>query len=58
MLGKRDTTAFSNSEKASDSRWYNAVVYACALRSDLDLFTHGDLTELGERGITISGGQK
>ncbi len=31
---------------------------SCALQADLDILPHGDQTEIGERGITISGGQK
>ncbi|KAK7522124.1 P-loop containing nucleoside triphosphate hydrolase protein [Phyllosticta citriasiana] len=38
--------------------WYDAVVDACALRADFDMLPNGDLTEIGERGITVSGGQK
>ncbi|KAF4980857.1 hypothetical protein FZEAL_3231 [Fusarium zealandicum] len=38
--------------------WYNDVVQACALQADLDMLPNGDQTEIGERGITISGGQK
>lgn len=32
--------------------------YRCALQADLDMLPNGDQTEIGERGITISGGQK
>lgn len=31
--------------------------YAC-LDRDLELFTHGDQTMIGEKGATLSGGQK
>lgn len=31
---------------------------ACALDIDLLIFEDGDLTEIGEKGITLSGGQK
>jgi ATP-binding cassette, subfamily C (CFTR/MRP), member 1 len=41
-----------------DHVWYNKVVDACALRPDLDMLPAGDQTEIGERGITVSGGQK
>ncbi|XP_050941915.1 putative ABC transporter C family member 15 isoform X4 [Cucumis melo] len=37
---------------------YNRTINACALAKDLELFSCGDLTEIGERGINMSGGQK
>merc|ERR1719498_2215023 len=37
---------------------YDEVLEACCLVTDLAQFSDGDLTEIGERGITISGGQK
>lgn len=37
---------------------YRATLTACALDKDLLIFEDGDLTEIGEKGITLSGGQK
>lgn len=51
----RDNVLFG---KDYNRRWYDEVVDACALTADLDMLPHGDLTEIGERGITVSGGQK
>jgi ABC-type multidrug transport system fused ATPase/permease subunit len=41
-----------------DEGRYNAVVDACALRRDFEIFELGDETEVGEKGTTCSGGQK
>lgn len=40
-----------------EKRYWRAVSAAC-LETDLRLLPHGDLTEVGERGISLSGGQK
>lgn len=37
---------------------YEEVIDACALRDDLAVLPAGDMTEIGERGINLSGGQK
>lgn len=37
---------------------YKKVVDACALTLDLASFSHGDLSDIGENGIGLSGGQK
>ena len=44
--------------KPYDRKWYDTVIDACALRPDLEILPNGDMTEIGERGITVSGGQK
>ncbi|KAL5474531.1 hypothetical protein EMCRGX_G026489 [Ephydatia muelleri] len=38
--------------------WYDAVLDACALHQDIEQLPNGDLTLIGERGVTLSGGQK
>ncbi|KAJ7283151.1 hypothetical protein C8J57DRAFT_1498229 [Mycena rebaudengoi] len=41
-----------------DEERYKKVIYQCALEQDIDLFQAGDQTEVGEKGLTLSGGQK
>ncbi len=51
----RDNIIFGSSY---DPEQYNRAIHAIALRQDLTLFPSGDLTEIGERGVNISGGQR
>ncbi|TVU07886.1 hypothetical protein EJB05_41261 [Eragrostis curvula] len=37
---------------------YDMAIKACALDKDIENFVHGDLTEIGQRGLNMSGGQK
>jgi ATP-binding cassette subfamily C (CFTR/MRP) protein 4 len=37
---------------------YRSVLQVCALERDLELFPNGDRTVIGDRGISLSGGQK
>ncbi|KAJ7645869.1 hypothetical protein B0H17DRAFT_1186847 [Mycena rosella] len=41
-----------------DGERYQKVLHQCCLERDLDLFDAGDATEVGEKGLTLSGGQK
>ncbi|KRF85625.1 multidrug resistance-associated protein 1 isoform X7 [Drosophila virilis] len=51
----RDNILFG---KPYDRKRYNKVIDACALRTDIEILSAGDLTEVGEKGINLSGGQK
>ncbi|KAL8710947.1 MAG: hypothetical protein Q9220_004546 [cf. Caloplaca sp. 1 TL-2023] len=41
-----------------DPHFYEQTIYACALVDDFQTLPDGDRTEVGERGISLSGGQK
>ena len=41
-----------------DRKRFERAVFACALEDDLDVLPGGEMCEIGERGITLSGGQK
>ncbi|KAL6701465.1 P-loop containing nucleoside triphosphate hydrolase protein [Trichoderma pleuroticola] len=41
-----------------DEAWYSTVLHACAIDTDIERFTHGDLHAVGSGGINLSGGQK
>ncbi|XP_078129766.1 ATP-binding cassette sub-family C member 10 isoform X1 [Sander vitreus] len=51
----RDNILFG---KDYDPVFYQAVIQACALSDDLNVLPNGDKTEVGENGVTLSGGQK
>ncbi|XP_024973201.1 ABC transporter C family member 8-like isoform X4 [Cynara cardunculus var. scolymus] len=44
--------------KPMDRTKYERAIKACALDKDIEAFNHGDLTEIGQRGLNVSGGQK
>ena len=46
-------TAFSE----YDERWYNTILEACALDEDLRQMPLADQTQIGSKGIALSGGQ-
>ncbi|RXG69973.1 Multidrug resistance-associated protein 4 [Armadillidium vulgare] len=37
---------------------YSEIIKVCALERDMELFPEGDMTQVGERGVALSGGQK
>lgn len=41
-----------------DQKRFTEVVRVCSLQADIDMLPAGEMTEIGERGITLSGGQK
>ncbi|KAJ2608451.1 hypothetical protein EV177_004970 [Coemansia sp. RSA 1804] len=41
-----------------DQELYDKVIDACALRPDLEMLPSGNMTEIGEKGINLSGGQR
>ncbi|XP_060851718.1 ATP-binding cassette sub-family C member 4-like isoform X2 [Rhopalosiphum padi] len=61
----QDPWIFSNSIKQNiifnspiDEDRYKQVIQVCALKNDFQQFPYGDKTIVGERGVTLSGGQK
>ncbi|XP_070538062.1 ATP-binding cassette sub-family C member 4-like isoform X3 [Ptychodera flava] len=41
-----------------DKKKYDKVLEVCALKKDIQILPNGDLTMVGERGVTLSGGQR
>ncbi|VDN01856.1 unnamed protein product [Thelazia callipaeda] len=54
-LSLKDNVMFG---KELQQQYYNTVLEACALMEDLRTLPNGDATEIGEKGINLSGGQK
>jgi ABC-type multidrug transport system ATPase subunit len=55
----RDNILFGHvNDEEIDEELYQRALECCALGHDLKMFSHGDKTEIGERGVTLSGGQK
>ncbi|XP_012874679.1 PREDICTED: multidrug resistance-associated protein 7 isoform X1 [Dipodomys ordii] len=51
----RDNILFG---KTFDAQLYKKVLEACALSDDLSILPAGDQTEVGEKGVALSGGQR
>lgn len=45
-------------ESSFDEAFYQEVIDCCGLREDLKTFPRGDMTIVGSKGISLSGGQK
>ncbi|KAK4444912.1 ABC multidrug transporter [Podospora aff. communis PSN243] len=45
-------------ESGYEETFYNSVINACALRTDLEQLPDSDETMVGSKGVTLSGGQK
>ncbi|PFX16866.1 Multidrug resistance-associated protein 4 [Stylophora pistillata] len=43
--------------KPLDELRYQGILEACSLHKDLEQFSKGDLTHIGQRGVSLSGGQ-
>ncbi|KAF8500114.1 multidrug resistance-associated ABC transporter [Gautieria morchelliformis] len=51
----RENILFGREE---DEARFQEIIRACSLTRDIEMLPHGDMTEIGEKGINISGGQK
>ncbi|KAJ7163116.1 multidrug resistance-associated ABC transporter [Mycena filopes] len=51
----RQNVLFGQTE---DEDKFRKIIRACSLEHDLEVLPHGEDTEIGERGINLSGGQK
>ncbi|WFD36272.1 hypothetical protein MCUN1_003150 [Malassezia cuniculi] len=51
----RDNILFG---RVYDEEHYKKCIFACALQHDLEILPDGDQTEIGERGVSLSGGQR
>ncbi|KAJ7148941.1 multidrug resistance-associated ABC transporter [Mycena crocata] len=51
----RENVVFGQEE---DEEKFRRIIRACNLERDLEVLPHGEETEIGEKGINLSGGQK
>ena len=62
LFGNSDGSAINDAKISHDNgcnnELYDLALKSCSLQHDLEMLQNGDQTEIGERGITLSGGQK
>ena len=51
----RDNVLFGHVSEPVDEARYQRALQSCALARDLEILPAGDMTEIGEKGITLSG---
>lgn len=54
----KDNILFGHVDEPFNEKRYQRALSCCALGHDLKMLPAGDMTEIGEKGITLSGGQK
>lgn len=52
---KKSITGLANHQV--DEKWYEAVIRSCCLEEDIRRWPNGDQSEVGSKGLTLSGGQ-
>jgi ABC-type multidrug transport system ATPase subunit len=55
---RQNIVLFGTTPQVVDEKRYSATLHACCLLPDVAQMPAGDRTEIGEKGVTLSGGQK
>ena len=58
ICGSLASDTSQREKSARDDEWYRAVIRACELERDMQIWPRGDETPVGSKGISMSGGQK
>ncbi|KAG4437815.1 hypothetical protein IFR05_006702 [Cadophora sp. M221] len=54
----KDVIRGSSPVDNENTQWYETVIDACGLRTDIANLAEGDSTQIGSRGLNVSGGQR